>query len=989
MIFSHCVFQWSLLILYQPLVCVDILAEADLLNAAVAMSTEDVVKDVLRGVSEADRASPITDVHIAMIAKETTRWERLAPFLDLSEAEEEEIAEDYKGDYELQKREALRLWKQKNGRRATYYQLVKILCERGHVALAEKVKEILISTECANTSSRSNIVAEIQKHFKDCYTKLLHQTSDTHLLLNSSAYVPLTLKLSKTQQGKQSKTQQGEQSSALSLSDVFQKVEATPTRREVILIEGAAGSGKTTLLQHAAQQWAAGELLQGVDLVIFVPLQYPFVRCAKSLTGIIPHPNERMRKEVADLITEQGGDKTCFIVDTWDEMPVKDHTESFVYNLIASTLGQSLPHCSIIVASRPEASAMLHKFATTKLEVNRFGESQVKQYIHSSIGQEHGEEAAIRLDEILKEKPEAASLCDLPINIVILTFLFCCFQQSLPDTRTELFRCFILSLLRKHLQERTSHEGDALRDFQSLPEGVLNKFRLVCHLAYHGIVSNKTTFDEQDLQGLKIGTPSITLKEASMFGFMQISHHLEWYGLEQSYSFLHHVVQDFLGAYHLSTLQKKKQITNFGKILKHSPLSLVLSFYAGLTQLNEPQIVTMLTDVAKRPLDDVSVLKGLHSGSDDRRLLLALLNCIYEAQKPDICLKINPPNCFHDRAFLDVNIFFGYLQLDPSDCACIGYFASNVCHKRSCGINLLGCRIGDSGVCLLLKDITEKKPRPFMRYPITNLHPGIDITTIPKEDQIGALMLPRCVELELTDNNLTHHGTRCIGKALRTTSVITLLHLGFNWHPSATNRGTAFKYLIEGLSRNTSCKFVSFLGMDLKPYHTHYLVLLIAVCKNLDCLSLESNACLGNSMLLLGSALKYNSNLTKFYADDCGITDQHLLALVDGLQHNQSMAHLCVDMNYYSVHAAVQLIRHLTSSSITIVTMDRIIQSNILLQEALWLANIERKRRGIDCELTIDTTSELPCQDNQAVRATVPQLVPEQLLRCKHVSQQQ
>lgn len=322
-------------------------------NAAVAMSTKYVIEDVLRGVSEADRASPITDVHIAMIAKETTRWKTLAPFLDLSEAEEEEIAEDYKGDYELQKREALRLWKQKNGRRATYYQFVKILCERGHVALAEKVKEILMSTECGNSSSRSKIVAEIQKHLKDCYTKLLHQTADTQLLLNPSAYVPLTLKLSRMQQGEQSKTQQGEQSSALSLSDVFQKVEATPTRREVMLIEGAAGSGKTTLLQHAAQQWAAGELLQGVELVIFVPLQYPFVHSAKTLTGIIPHPHEQTKKEVADLITEQGGDKTCFIVDTWDEMPVKDHTESFVYNLIAGTLGQSLPHCSIIVASRP------------------------------------------------------------------------------------------------------------------------------------------------------------------------------------------------------------------------------------------------------------------------------------------------------------------------------------------------------------------------------------------------------------------------------------------------------------------------------------------------------------------------------------------------------------------------------------------------------------------------------------------------------------
>ena len=960
-------------------------------NAAVAMSAEDVIEDVLRGVSEGDRASPITDVHIAMIAKGTTRWEILAPFLDLSEVEEEEIAEDYKGNYELQKREALRLWKQKNGRRATYYQLVKILCQRGHVALAEKVKEILLSTERANSSSRSNIVAKIQKHLKDCYTKLLHQTSDTQLLLNSSAYVPLTLKLSKTQQGKQSKTQQGEQSPALSLSDVFQKVEATPTRRKVILIEGAAGSGKTTLLQHAAQQWAAGELLQGVELVIFVPLQYPFVRSAKTLTGIIPHPNERMRKEVADLITEQGGDKTCFIVDSWDEMPVKDHTESFVYKLIVGTLGQSLPHCSIIVASRPEAPVLLHLYATTKLEVNRFGESEVKQYIHSSVGQEHGEEAAIRLDEILKEKPEAASLCDLPINIVILTFLFCCFQQSLPDTRTELFRCFILNLLRRHVQKRTSHNGDALRDFQSLPGDVLNKLRLVCHLAYHGIITNKTTFDEQDLRGLKIGTPSITLKEASILGFMQISHHLEWYGLEQSYSFLHHVVQDFLGAYHLSTLPKKKQITGFGKILKHSPLSLVLPFYAGLTQLNEPQIVTKLTEVAQHPLDDVAVLEGLQSGSDDRRLLLALLNCIYETQKPDICLKVNPPThlAMHDRGLLDVHVSFGYLQLDPSDCACIGYFASNICHKKSCGINLISCRIGDSGVHLLLKDITEKKPKPFMRYPVTNLFPGLDINDFPKEFQKGALMLPRCVELDLIDNNITHHGTQFIGRALRNTSVITNLSLGFNWCPSSTNRGTAFKYLIEGLSRNTSCKFLSFSGMNLKPYHTHYLVLLIAVCKNLDCLSLENNPCLGNSMPLLASALKHNKNLKSFYADGCGITDQHLLALADGLRHNQSMINLSIEKNDYSVHAAVKLIRHLTSSSITRVTMDRIIQSK-RLQEALQLTNRERlERRGSGCELEIDQgeTLELYFSHNQTVRTTVPYQVPEELLRSKHASQ--
>ena len=950
------------------------------------MSTEE---DLFRGVSEADRASPITDMHIAMIAKEMTCWESLAPFLQITKGEEEEIARDYKHKYELQKREALRLWKEKNGGKATYYQLVEILCERGHVALAEKVKEILVSTKYAKSSSHTTVLAKIQKHLKDCYTKLLHQTSDTQLVLSSSAHVPITLKLSKTQD-KQSKAQEDKQISALSLSDVFQRLEATPTQREIILIEGAAGSGKTTLLQHAAQQWAAGELLQGVELVIFVPLQYQFVRCAKSLAEIIPHPAKRIQKKVANLIMEQGGVKTCFIVDTWDEMPVKGQAESFVYNLIVGTPSQSLPHCSIIVASRPEASAMLHKYATTKLEVNRFSESQVKQYIHCSVGQKHGEEAAIRLDGILKEKPEAASLCDLPINIVILTFLFCCFQRSLPDTRTELFRCFILNLLRRHIQERTAHNEDTLRDFQSLPGDVHGRLQLVCHLAYHGIVSNKTTFDEQDLRELKIGAPSITLKEASMLGFMQVSHHMEWYGLEQSYSFLHHVVQDFLAAYHLSTLPKRKQIMSFGKIFNHSPLSLVLPFYAGITQLNEPQIVTTLTEVAQRPLDDVSVLERLQYASDDRRLLLALLNCIYESQKPDLCLKVNPPTrlAMKDRGYLDLHISFGYLQLDPSDCACIGYFVSNVCQKKSCAIDLISCRIGDSGVHLLLKDMNEKKPKPFMRYPVTNLFPGLDINDFPKEFDMGAPMLPRCVELYLLGNKITHHGTRYIGRALRNTSVITNLTFGFNWHSSATNIGAAFKYLIEGLSRNTSCKFLSLAGMNLKPYHTHYIVLLITFCKSLDCLSFENNPCLGTSMLLFASALKYNTNLRNFYADGCGINDQQLIVLADGLQHNQSVIHLSVEDNDYSIHTAVELIRHLTSSSIRILTMNRELPKR-LLQEAQQLTNRERlERRGSGYELIIDHCEalELRFSHNQTVRTTVPYQVSEELLRSKHAS---
>ena len=945
------------------------------------MSATATAEDVFRGVSETEKNSPITDEHIAVIAEQVTCWKSLAPYLGLTEPDEEAIAEDHKNKYGLQKRKALRLWKERNGSRATYHQLVRVLCGTGHIALAEKVREVLLSRG-GDSSPHSTVLSKIQKHLKDCYAKLQLQISDLHLPFGSCTYVPITLR--KVPSGR---TQQGEESSTLSFTDVFQKVEvATPTMRNVVLIEGVAGSGKTTLMQRATQQWAAGELLQDVNLVILVPLQYAKIRSAESLAGIIPHPAKKMRKRVADLIIEQGGANTCFLFDTWDEMPVKHPEEFFVHNLIVGTPGQLLPHCSIVVTSRPEASAVLRRYATTTLEVNRFNDSQIKQYIHCSIGQKHGEEAAKRFDKTLKRKSEVASLCDLPLNIVILTFLFG-FQKSLPTTRTELFRCFVLTLLRTLLKL------DVLRDFQSLRRDMYQKFLLVCQLAYHGVVSNTTTFNEQDLRGLKTGA-HITLKDATVLGLMQVSHHLEMYGLEMNYNFLHRAVQDFLGAYHLSTLQQ--QAKRFDKILKHSPLSLMLPFYAGLTQLKEPQIISMLTEVAKRPLNDVEMLQRLYCASDDRRLLLALLNCIYESQKPEICLKINPPtnSSTRDRGQLDIHISFKHLRLDPSDCVCIGYFAANICHKRTCHIDLSDCRIGDHGVQLLLKEILCKNPTPYMTNQIQNSFPGL--CELLPTDVLEYLMkeysetvhpiVQRCVELALQQNNITHHGTRRIGKILRSTSVITCIHLASNWHPSFTNIGVAFKYLIEGLSRNTTCHFLSLSAMHLKPCHTHYIVLLITFCKGIKCLSLDLNLHLRNSMPLIASVLEHNSKLADFYMDGCKIGDQQLLALANGLQHNQSLRGLSIGYNEYSVDAAVYLVGCLTTSSVRQLIMNREITESILVQKAITLANKERsKRKGDEWKLTVETSEEYITY-NERVRSTLPGQVPEKLLRDKRAS---
>lgn len=48
------------------------------------------------------------------IAYHLKEWEELAPYIDLSDAEQNEIKGDYDKQYLLQKREALRRWRRKN-----------------------------------------------------------------------------------------------------------------------------------------------------------------------------------------------------------------------------------------------------------------------------------------------------------------------------------------------------------------------------------------------------------------------------------------------------------------------------------------------------------------------------------------------------------------------------------------------------------------------------------------------------------------------------------------------------------------------------------------------------------------------------------------------------------------------------------------------------------------------------------------------------------
>ena len=91
------------------------------------------------------------DSDLARLSRNVVSWEELAPFWGLTEAEEEEIKRD-NHSYAAQKLAALRRWKAKCSKTATYHQLVRLFTRMGKLELVEKVREIVLIPEEVSTA---------------------------------------------------------------------------------------------------------------------------------------------------------------------------------------------------------------------------------------------------------------------------------------------------------------------------------------------------------------------------------------------------------------------------------------------------------------------------------------------------------------------------------------------------------------------------------------------------------------------------------------------------------------------------------------------------------------------------------------------------------------------------------------------------------------------------------------------------------------------
>ena len=271
-----------------------------------------------------------------------------------------------------------------------------------------------------------------------------------------------------------------------------------PVKR--VLVNGGAGIGKTTLCTSISGDWASGHLFQEFQLLLLLPLRHRRVCSAKSLCDLIMlmHPDKDVCESVVKHLTKTGGRNVLIIGDGWDEIGESERQEeSFLFQLLFNILS----FASIIITSRPSASAQFHEYDNLihrYVEVAGFTKENIEAFIHSEFAGEE-EKATVLLKE-LENNPLIESVCSIPLNCVIICHLWKYGRQSLPTTMTELYTKIILSFMYRNLRKLDLYKGmKSLNNFNSIPEGLQKSWWLLCKFAFQTILKNQLVYSQEEL----------------------------------------------------------------------------------------------------------------------------------------------------------------------------------------------------------------------------------------------------------------------------------------------------------------------------------------------------------------------------------------------------------------------------------------------------------------------------------------------------------
>ena len=461
---------------------------------------------------------------------------------------------------------------------------------------------------------------------------------------------------------------------SIKLEEIFQRDTA---ERKVVLIEGAPGSGKSTLSWYICKQWQSGNLFQEFHTVMLVQLRDPAMHSATTLEQMLPATRKIQTAAVVKELQAGEGRGMLWILDGWDELPLRLRTDCIFHELIEDPAELDLDCSTILITSRPVASGDLYRSITSRIEILGFTPTEVKEYFTEALGGDL--QSVDRLQNYLKEQPVIEASCYIPLTAAIVTHLFKAQDQSLPTTLHEVFTSLIIGCLIRHNKTIESEEC-RISSLDSLPSCLKEPFDKICALAYYQVVENKATFSEEDLK--QVGLP----KHLNTLGLIQGIESFTSLQKSVSYNFLHLSVQELLASFFISKLPESEQMEVFKKLFGQPRFAAVFRFYAAFTKLKAVGIRDIVADIVKKK---------------DVPELLYLIHGLYEARDVPLCQFV--------ISQLGRRLDLSRNSLSPEDCLSIGYFLCRVFHtvEEEFVVSLRWCSLDYNRVRFLVKEFSK------------------------------------------------------------------------------------------------------------------------------------------------------------------------------------------------------------------------------------------------------------------------------------------
>ena len=474
-----------------------------------------------------------------------------------------------------------------------------------------------------------------------------------------------------------------------------------------ILVEGPPGIGKSTFAWEVCRRWDEIEILKNYHTVVLLKLREKWVLNATKLSDLFRYPSEpKKSRTIAKDLTRTHGRNLLLVLDGYDEVSHSFHETSVIKSILCRQL---LPECTIILTTRPSAKHTLRSVCQPPVdkhvEIIGFTEEERVRYITAVFIKEP--ELEVNFLKYMFLVPHIKSMMYIPLNCAIIAQVYYESQQSshhlaIPRTRTQLYKALTHSLLVRHMKMKECN----CEYSDMLPEGLnkedMEKFKVLAEFAfdsYHKGKSKKVTFFKEDIpEGLV------------NFGFMNQS--TEMYAgkrVEQTFSFLHLSLQEYLAAWHLAHSYSIEFQVAYHRLAVHVSQSQLFpaprsyGIYKG-SEKEEEALISSLAPLGEslvEPALFLSGITGLRSQSEDDRNhwemyfshhTVGFIDCkvflssLYEAQNEDII-----PHYFSaETSRRQVGIGSGYSNSlsTPYDCYALSYSLAHSSDQFSLSIDI-------------------------------------------------------------------------------------------------------------------------------------------------------------------------------------------------------------------------------------------------------------------------------------------------------------